>query len=281
MIEICVSANENSKELILRGRYGKGFPVDVKPAPFAWGGACPPDFAIVRITDTDDVKDWNTPWTRITAYEILQHDPLADFFRVKIFPTDKKSAAALTVAEMQQFLLDWGAEKIESDNPDLGVIFEITAMDAINHRGLFTFGAEDDFVTYSEIEYDMATGAHKVSMDYSLSKLTVDDIRVVLSEAQMDIDSIETVDELVESDDPEGEPTTITREIGVCIFTGYRHKMIGLLEQQVAAKFHKMLTRVRWRFSDETVMDALLHGGVKEMTLAEAEEDMIDVAEEV
>lgn len=97
----------------------------------------------------------------------------------------------------------------------------------------------------------------------------------------MDIDSIETVDELVESDDPEGEPTTITREIGVCIFTGYRHKMIGLLEQQVAAKFHKMLTRVRWRFSDETVMDALLHGGVKEMTLAEAEEDMIDVAEEV
>lgn len=261
MIEILVRAETSTN--ILSGRYGKGFPVVAALSPCNWGGCeCPPSFVIVKVTDTDDTSDWNTPWKRTTSYEILQHDPVSDSFRVKIFPTDKKSAAALTVEAMQQFLLDWGAEKIESDDPDFGVIFEITAMDAIDHRGLFTFGQEDDYVRYAETEYDPASGAHKVSMDFSLSTLTEDVIRRILGEAGMDINSMDM-------------------RTGTCIFTGYRHKMIGMLEQQVADKFNTMITRVRWRFSDAVVADALANGGVKEMTFAEAEADMIDVAEEV
>lgn len=263
MIEILVSAREANKEIVLRGRYGKGFPIVVKSYPCAWGGCeGPPDSVKIRITDSDDMTEWTDPWRRITAYEILQHDPVADFFRVKIFPSDKKSASALTVEEMQQFLLDWGAEKIESDEPDFGVLFELTAMDAINHRGLFTFGEEDTFIKYNEIEYDMVTGMHKISMDYANSTIAEETVRGVLTEAQMDIVSVD-------------------HEKGICIFIGYRHKMIGLLEKQVAEKFHKMLTRVRWRFSDNVVADALANGGLKEMTLAEAEADMLDVAEEV
>lgn len=67
---------------------------------------------------------------------------------------------------------------------------------------------------------------------------------------------------------------------GICEFTGDRTKMITTLERQVAEKFTKMLRRVRWRFSDTTMANAISKGGIIDMTMSEADMDMIDVATE-
>lgn len=263
MIEILVTTQAISVDSILGLRYGRGFPVVVKKCPCHWGGSERlPEFIIVRVTDTDDIEGWTDAWLRKTSYAVLAHDPETDFFRVKIFPQDQKDICQITVLEMQAFLINWGAEKIEPDVADLGVVFELTAMDAIHSRGLFSFGAEDDFVKYTELLYDPAVGEHQVVLDYSLSKITEAEIRRVLEEAHFVVDSIDHAK-------------------GICIFTGYRHIMIGLLEQQVEANFHKVMARRQWRFSDNTVMDAMLHGGVKEMTLAEADADVTSVSDEV
>ena len=261
MIEILVRAEPSTN--ILSGRYGKGFPVVTQLSPCSWGGCeCPPSFVIVRITDTDDTTDWNTPWTRITAYQILAHDPAIDFFRVLIYPVDKKNVCAVTVQEMQDFLAGWGAEEIAQDDPSLGVLFEITAMDAIENKGLFSFGEEDDFVKYEQLSYDPAEGAHLIKMDYSLSKLKEEEVRRILGSVGMSIVSVD-------------------HEVGLCEFVAYRNLMIGALETQVREKFHKMLTRVRWRFSDAVVDNALNNGGVYEMTHQEADDSLVDVAEDV
>ena len=74
---------------------------------------------------------------------------------------------------------------------------------------------------------------------------------------------------------------SIDHEQGKCIFVGTRTKMITELERQVAEKFAILLALVQWRFSDATVAAALANGGTLDMTRAQVDADMIDMATEV
>lgn len=263
-VEILVRA-ENVGD-ILTGLYGKGFPVVACKSPWNWGGEeCPPKFIRVNVLDANEVADVNNvmqEWKRKTTYEILHFDASKDFFRVRIFAdpliSTSNPVAQVTVAEMQQFLLDWGAEKVEDASP--GVLFEITAMDGITSRGLFTFGEEDANVTYTEIGYDQLSGIHTVELDYSASSLADQTIRNILSQVQLEVKTIGA---------------------GICTFEAQREKMIAQLERQVADKFNKMIARVRYRFTDSIVDTALLSNGTVDLMLADLDDNLVDVSEEV
>jgi len=260
MVEILVRAENTGS--VLNGHYGKGFGVVVIANPTHWGGEeCPPKFVRVRVTDTDSVAAVAKavePWMRKTTYEILNHDPATDFFRVRIY-TEAGGASEVTKALMDEFLVKWGAETVSDAEP--GVMFEITAMDAVNGTGLFSFGDEDEFMNYTETAYDAATGVHSIHCDYSLSSVKKADLERVLTEA--------------------GFYDIVTdHEKGICDFKGDRATMIQQLERAVENRFNTMMTRVRYRFTDAIVNEALVTG-TYELTLSDLDDALTDVAEEV
>lgn len=267
MVEILVRAETTGQ--ILNCNYAKGFPVVTVANPTHWGGEeRPPKFVVVRVTDTDNIEDVSSvtqAWMRKTLYEILAHDPMQDFFRVRIYTDTTTSsdnpAALVTADKMRDFLLDWGAESVE-DAQTGGVLFEITAMDAVNHRGLFTFGDEDEFMNYTEKSYDPATGTHVIEVDYATSSVTEQYLISVLTEAGFD-------------------NIVVDHEAGKATFNGYRTTMIQRLERAVENTFHTMIARVRYRFKDSVVDAAIANGGVVEMVLADIQSNIQDVAEEV
>lgn len=265
-VEILVRAENVGN--VLTGLYGKGFPVVACKSPWNWGGEeCPPKFVRVNIPDANEVADVNNvmqEWRRKTTYEILHFDVSVDFFRVRIFAdpaiSTSNPVAQVTVSEMQQFLLDWGAEKVEVEDAEPGVLFEITAMDGVTSRGLFTFGEEDVNVTYTEISYDQLSGIHTVELDYSNSSLTEQTIMSILQQAQLEVKMIGA---------------------GICTFEAQREKMIKQLERQVAEKFDKMIARARYRFTDSLVDSALSGTGTVDLALADIDDNLVDVSEEV
>lgn len=263
-VEILVRA-ENVGDILL-GLYGKGFPVVACKSPWSWGGEeRPPKFIRVNVLDANEVVDVNNvmqEWRRKTTYEILHFDVTQDFFRVRVFAdplvSTSNPVAQVTVTEMQQFLLDWGAQKIEDAEP--GVLFEMTAMDGIMSRGLFTFGVEDSKITYTELDYNQLAGIHTVQLDYSNSSLDEQTIRSTLQRAQLEIKTIGA---------------------GICTFEAQREKMITQLERQVADKFNKMVARVRYRFIDSVVDTALLSDGTIDLMLSDIDDNLVDLSKEV
>ena len=207
-------------------------------------------------------------WERQLTYTILSDDPGSDTFRVNIYADPQISStnpvAQVTLQEMEDFLKGWGATDITAASGVPGVMFQISAFDAIKSKGLFTFGdAEDEMMKYTELTYDAASGTHTVELDYSLSVLKQDQIKQVL-----DMCSATTI---ISIDDTKA----------LCIFSANRTDMITALEGQVNAKFTKMIARVRWRFKDTTIMSALANGGVTQMLLSQIDDNIVDVATEV
>lgn len=261
MVEILVRAQNNGSATT--GCYNIGFAVIAVANPSHWGGEeRPPKFVVVRLTDTDDTAAADKVmqmWTRKTAYEILAHDPASDFFRVRIYSTDG-GASEVSKSLMNDFLISWGAERVEDTTP--GVLFEITAMDAVNGTGLFTFGAEDEYMTYTETSYDPVSGVHGIHCDYANSNVSRAELERVLGEAGF-------------------YDLAIDHEMGVCDFKGDRATMIQRLERAVEHTFNTMVTRVRYRFKDDVVTQALANNGVIEMLAADVDGNTIDVATEV
>lgn len=255
MIEVLVRAKASDN--VLKGAYSIGFPVVACPAGWNWGGEeCPPNFVIIKITDTNDTTGIIEPWMRKTFYEILSHEPTSDSFRVRIYPELDKHGSTVNKALMASFLKNWGATQIVDGAP--GVVFEISAFAAINNSGLFTFGDKDDLITCVETSYDVVTGTHTVSMDYTIADLDAETVAKVLFEAGL---------------------TVVSNELGICVFTGERAAMIKQLERQVEHRFHTMVARARWRLPDYVVESAM--SGSVEMTLQQYDDLLLDVSDEV
>lgn len=266
-VEILVRAVSSGD--ILKGNYFKGFPVVAIKTPWSWGSMeSPSDFVIVRVEDAEDVSNVQKmvqEWKRKASYEILDFNPTNDFFHVHIFAdqiiSTSNPVAQLTTVNMTEFLTKWGGKKITST--DTGVTFEITALEAIKNRGLFDFGSEEDFIKYTETNYDPTTGIHTVELDYTLTNLKIDNILNTLQTAELKI---------VNYDDASGK----------CTFNGVREKMIKQLESQVSQKFDTMIARTRYRFKDELIDQALiLPNGRISITLDTLDDNIVDVSEEV
>lgn len=267
-IEILVRAQNNGGNA-LGGSYLKGFPVIAVNSPWNWGGAeGPPDFIQILVSDSDDIFDVEhlvAEWKRKTTYEIKKFDATNDFFEVYLFADPLESSTnpvvQVNTKMMSDFLINWGATSI-INSVDGGVTFHITAFNAIKNAGLFTFYKEDIHCKYTELNYNPQTGIHTVELDYSLSNLNELNIQHTLELVNLEIISINTT----------------TKK---CVFTGERFKLISVLEAQVAQKFNSMIARVRYRFSDTLVDQALSQSGKITLTLADIESHLIDVSTEV
>lgn len=261
IIEILVKAysNTNPDPIADRGSWKKGFPVVAKPAGWPWGGCeCAPDFVKIRVTDAESlaqIEDYVKVWQRRTAYTILEHDPESDFFRVRIFSDNAKTQ--VVADEMRAFLLTWGAEEIIDDS---GVVFEVTAIDALNNTGYLNYGEEEEHVIFTEIGYDAETGTHRVRMNYSTSILSDVMAETPLTNKQCNI---------ISHDKDKAE----------IVFEAVRATMIGYLEAGVRERFDVMVGRSIYFFPEAVVDDALSRAGVLEMTVAEMDELIDDVRE--
>ena len=259
VVEILVNAidrNHSDPVINARGCWKKGYPVVAKEQGWNWGMAeGPPLFKMVTVTDApslEAVLAYVSPWKRQTAYEILAHDSAADHFHVRIFSNPEtvgtNTAGAVTKAEMEAFLLSWGATAIAD-----GVNFEITAWDAMyDGTGYITFGDEDEYVEFTKTSYDPATGVYVVLMDYSLSAIKEKNAaEQPLIQAQCRIISHD-------------------EDLGQIVFETDRLTMISYLENEVRKKFDIMIGRAAFYFSAN-----VSHGTT--MTFTELEASIVDI----
>lgn len=240
--------------------YKKGFHVDVMDRAKHIFTEGPPNFSIIRITDAESIEQVTQhikKWERKTLYTILNHEADIDKFNVKIYtdPTtiDTSSNAQVTANEMEEFLLSWGAEEIVDDEYG-GVLFEITAMDAITHSGYFSYGEEaDEDLVYTELSYNPTTGVHIVELEYYYAQQIID-TKEKAEAPLLDKNCI-----IVSHD-------TDTAKI---VFEAQRTVMIGYLEKLVREKFHIMWKRSEFKFPESVVDEAIENSGLLEMTYLE------------
>ena len=261
IVEILVNAinREHSDPIInARGCWKKGYPVVCKEQGWNWGSMeGPPVFSMVRVIDAPDlasIQSYVTSWTRETTYDVLSHNPNDDFFQVRIYATPESiginTSGNVTAAEMGTFLTSWGAKSITDAS---GVVFTITAMDALNATGYINYGDQEDNVIFTEVSYDATNGVHTIIVDYSKSNLSLKDITYPLSMVQCSILSTDEYNKKV-------------------TFNALRNDMIGYLEMQVERNFNIMLARAQHYFP-ESVVDKI----VVDMTFAQLQSTMIDI----
>ena len=203
-----------------------------------WGaGEAWPEFFKVTIVDAsslEDVVKYVKRWERKVLYQILEHEPTQDFFRVKLFSNPDLAGtnpkAVIRKAEMEAFLLKWGAEPIV--DIDGGIQFEITAWDALYGTGYVNFGSEEEYIEFTKQSYDIVNGTYVVLMDYSSSSINTKD----------------------------GSETTLLNrgcrvisnnvETGQLVFETDRATMIGYLEEGVRTYFDKAIARSQYSFPE-------------------------------
>ena len=260
MVEVLVKLGEElDGSEILRGRVSRGFPVLAKPWPCMWSGQERlPKYAIIRISDSDDLTTWTEPIMVRSEYQILSHDIESDVFSVVITPSAQHESYKLPVTALAEFLQLWGAVNIVAS--DYRVDFDISGFHGMTSIGLLTFGSEYDFLKFTEESYDRPSGDHVISMDYSLSNLSMDKIKLVMREASMSI-------------------VQLSHDVGLCKFLGNRVSTIHILERQAEDTFHRMVARVKRKFDNEILNAAISAGGLVEISVQEAESHLVDVAD--
>lgn len=243
VVEILVNVNntEHTDALITeRFCWRKGHMLVAKEQGWNWGLLeVPPYFCKVTITDAPDLESvlsYVTPWMRKTTYDILEHEPTQDFFRVKIKSTTQSigdnTTGLLKLKEMETFLIKWGADQLE-ESVD-GIIFEITAMDALNATGYLDYGDDDENVIYNELEYNIAEGIHVINCDYSATNITAEKMELSLIEKKCTIVSHNT-------------------DTRIICFNASRYNMISYLESQVRVNFDNMIGRSQYSLPDSIV----------------------------
>lgn len=156
----------------------KGYAVTFKEDGWQWGRmeVKPENFVIIRCPMTEEqARNICEGWNRQTSYEITEFIPDTDSFKVRIFAKENTvspaGVGALTIPILSDFLTKWGAVVKTEESQDNSIIFTLNAMDALNGQGLIYFGEEDEYVIFTEEEYDIPSGLHKINMDYSLAKI--------------------------------------------------------------------------------------------------------------
>ena len=197
----------------------------------------------------EQVQSITQPWRRITSYNILDFDAATDSFKVAMFAVPEGVSVSgigqVSAEELQQFLVEWGAVVLHDESAPNDVRFTLKAIDALNGKGYLYFGEEDEYIVFTEIEYDMATGTHTIQADFSLSKFK--SIRQALEFKGCTVMS-------------ENEDT------GVAVFSTTRDIMREHLEQSVREQFDIQIGRVLKYLPPEYVDSVIALGGYKEET---------------
>jgi hypothetical protein len=230
----------------------KGYPIMYKEEGWQWGAMdrLPTNRFRIGVECTEEqAQSVTKPWRRITSYNILDFDAVTDSFKVAMFAVPEGVSVSgigqVSVEELEQFLTEWGAVVLHGESADNDVRFTLKAMDALNGKGYVYFGEEDEYVVFTEIEYDIITGTHIILADFSNSNLK--SIRKALEFKGCTVMS-------------ENENT------GAAVFSTTRDIMRERLERSVRERFDIQIGRVVRYLPPEYVDSVTALGGYKEET---------------
>lgn len=251
--------------------YQKGYPVTFKESGEAWGSKElePQSFIRVKVpAEFDEISKLFVGWNRRTTYDITAFDPMTDTFGVKMFADietvkGSKKEGELNVADVEQFLSDWGAVVKHDESAPNDVRFTLKAIDALNGKGYIYFGNEDDYVVFTETFYDPASGLHRIDADYSNSVIPKKQIEDTIASAGATLISID-------------------HDKGLFTFETTRDIMRGKLEEGVRNNFDTAVSIARYYLPESYVDAAIAAGGlVEELDLDTLKSKLTDKFTEV
>lgn len=249
----------------------KGYPVTFQESGQYWGPKCtnPQSFIRVKVpAEFDEISKIFGGWNRRTTYEITAFDPVTDTFGVKMFADietvkGSKKEGELNVADVEQFLSDWGAVVKHDESAPNDVRFTLKAIDALEGKGYIYFGKEDDYVIFTESFYDPMEGLHRIDADYSNSILTKEQVEVTIASAGATLISID-------------------HDKGLFTFETTRDIMREKLEEAVRNNFDNAVSIARYYLPESYVDAAITAGGlVEEPDLDTLKSKLIDKFVEV
>jgi len=251
-------------------RWKRGHVIGVTTLEDCFGGADPETTITVVVSDsgaTADFKYLTESWYRKTAYAILAADLSRDWYSVKVYTLAEtlgaKSEGKITAADMQAFLQRWGAQIDEAASTDNDVRFTLDAVSALNAQGFIDFGTEEEFVNFTETAYDVESGTHSISMDYSLSSLNSDRLEKFITDKGLTIVSHD-------------------RERAILVFTVTRTQLIQALEAGVEREFNKQVAMRRWKIDltgIETFITDPKFPSTAHITLSDFQARIVDLIE--
>lgn len=237
----------------------KGYPVIFHPEGWNWGAVERHSNIIVRVEcSKEQAESIVCPVYRETLYEILDFNPATDSFKVKIYPNPENvlssGEGSISVESMEEFLVKWGTVLLPHESDVNDIRFTLKAIDVLNGQGYIYFDDEDDFITFTELEYEPESGTHRILADFSLSKFK--SIRDYLIQKRC----------TVESED---------QDKGEAIFSTSRDIMREHLEQDVRDNFDRMVSRTKKYLNASYVDSVVSSGRFKEDSFENLVNDMV------
>lgn len=130
-----------------------------------WGSAeTPPDFYILKVPGISkaSAQQYVETWRHNPTYSIVNSQPATDSYRIRL-TTDAVSVSgkgAITRAQVESFFTRWNAT-VQSTTSN-SVTFDISIYAALTSAGFW--GRDVSGVTFSETQYNQATGAHLIEV---------------------------------------------------------------------------------------------------------------------
>jgi hypothetical protein len=169
MAEILVRAVDGScPEFAANSR--RGNIIVVQPDGHIWGNAeCPPEYFIVKIPGLSDTttRSKTAPWRMKVKFDVISSVGSTDTHTIRVSATEFNShgEGKVTAEKVRAFLEKWGAKGIVG--ADNSATFTVKIFDAIQ-TAKFWGGLRVDDLFFTEKTYTLATGKHRVEINYSL-----------------------------------------------------------------------------------------------------------------
>lgn len=250
-MELLISAIDNKGEIIevrangTRARQG-------------WEGAIfPGQYIYVECHERVVTKDLPNlkKWRQVINMGVLGHDPVTDTYTVQLSATSGVAASGrggIFRDDVIQVLNNWNAANIMQDGHT--VTFSLSLFGALTCEGYWDHDVSG--VVFSELNYDQATGVHRIQIEYGALAPTA--IQNVAESKGLDI---------------------ISHNNGILIVEGARSDIQGRFKQDIEhAISGSVIGFSRWRLSDSAVNLALNQGGVVSVTWAQLQSNLEDQA---
>lgn len=171
----------------------RGYIVCLRPDGHQWGLAEGlPEYGSVSVPGLDPraIVDRERPWMMRVGVDVIAADYAQDTFTLRASATafnpttgeGKVTRADITAYKVDRFLDSWAATGIAfADN---AVEFTVRVADA--YKTVAFWGIGVDGLTFTETDYDQATGVHRVRINYSALTLTteeLDNLRAALADS--------------------------------------------------------------------------------------------------
>lgn len=150
------------------GPVTKGDIVEVRATGAPLGSAEAAAFCLVEVPDATlaQWQQYQQRWATDIDWAVVGSDPAIDGYRIRLTSTSANVSATsglITRDAVEQFIAEWNGAVVSVAAND--VRFDITIADALRSRAFWDRDLTG--VVFTELNYDQATGVHRMQADYS------------------------------------------------------------------------------------------------------------------